>query len=468
MTEIKERHKDLLNKFLDKEQMQDFEIGSDLSAEQKIAFEQFKKGKNICVLGSAGCGKSTFLKTIQKYNLQFDRDTDYKKMYLTSLTGVSSYSIQGMTIHSFLGLGIGTLDIYSLIKKIKKSPGIVDRIKSPHILVIDEISMLSAALFEKIVLIYRHFRKTKELDVQFILTGDLLQIECIFNKFDSSNGSEPADKRLLIESEVFNSLFPNPIKFECNFRQKGDTSFFDLLSRIRVNKMTNDDHQLLQEKCDNFNQELADIKKQGIIPLHLVISNAKAQKINKINLDKIDSEYVTYNYSVNTVGSNYETINILKKELEKQFTVKGLLKLELKKGARIMLLKNLSVDSGLINGATGTIIQLHKLEITVKFDNGMTSNIAKADFELELDSNIVRFTQLPVICAYSLTISKSQSLTLGPTIMDLEDIFCNHMGYVALSRVKSLDHLLLKSFNIHKITVNNNVINFLESIKNNI
>lgn len=465
MTEIKERHKDLLEKFLNKDQMQDFEIGSDLSGEQKIAFEKFKKGENICILGSAGCGKSFFIKTIQKYNLQFDREPDYKKMYLTSLTGVSAYSINGMTIHSFLGLGIGSLDIYSLIKKIKKSQGIVDRIKSPHILVIDEISMLSASLFEKIVLIYRHFRKTKELDVQFILTGDLLQIECIFNKFNETNASEPLDTRLLIASDVFNSLFPKPIKFICNFRQKGDSSFFDLLSRIRVNRLTEDDTKLLENKVNNFNNELNDIKKEGIIPLHLVISNAKAQAINKINLDKINSNYVTYNHSVNTVGSNYETINILKKELEKQFTVKGLLKLELKVGARIMLLKNLSVDSGLINGATGTIIQLHKLEITVKFDNGMTSNIAKADFELELDSCKVRFTQLPVICAYSLTISKSQSLTLGPTIMDLEDIFCNHMGYVALSRVKSLDHLLLKSFNRNKITVNNNVINFLENIK---
>src|SRR6476660_4086080 len=134
MTEIKERHKDLLEKFLDKDQMQDFEIGGDLSEEQKIAFEKFKKGENVCILGSGGCGKSFWIKTIQKYNLQFDRDPDYKKMYLTSLTGVSSYFLNGMTIHSFLGLGIGTLDIYSLIKKIKKSPGIVDRIKSPHIL----------------------------------------------------------------------------------------------------------------------------------------------------------------------------------------------------------------------------------------------------------------------------------------------------------------------------------------------
>jgi ATP-dependent DNA helicase PIF1 len=467
MSIVTEGHRDLLKNFLDEDQLKECEIGNELSEEQRIIFENFKKGENILILAAAGTGKSYLIKTIQEYNLQFAKETNYKRLYLTATTGVAAYNLNfsdnllassGMTIHSFLGIGTGTLDIYSLIKKIKKNRSIVNVLISDHILVIDEISLLSASLFEKINLIYRHFRNSTEVfgGIQVILTGDFLQTEAIFNEPTYSH--EVVDKRLLFESDLFNEIFPKPSILTKNYRQKGDTKYYDLLSRIRIGKHTQEDMILLNEKTKNFH---SDLKKLDITPIHLVISNAEAQNINKKNMDNIKEKYINYDYTSTSFGQNTDLIEILKKDLIKQFTTKGLLKLQLKIGARVMLIKNLDVLSGLINGSMGKISHLGKNEIIVDFDNGKSVGIARNEWKLEMDNCFVKFKQFPLICSYAITIHKSISLTLDYTICDLNRAFCNHLVYLALSRIVSFDKLLLKTFNADKITVNHKILKYL-------
>ena len=466
---LKDGHRDLLEKVLDKTQIKEYEIGCDLSNEQKDAFEKFKKGENVCILGSAGSGKSKCIQTIQEYNMQFAKEIFYKKIYMTATTGVAAYNLNfstdvlassGMTIHSFLGIGTGQGTIYDLIKRINKLPNIINVLKSDHILVIDEISLLSAELFEKINLIYRHFRKSKEYfgGIQVFLTGDFLQTEAIFNETYSTI----VDKRLLFESDLFNEMFKdNLIIFNKNHRQKDDTFYYNLLNRIRIGKHTQEDNDLLYSKCERYNEELQETKKKGIVPLNLVISNALALQINKKNMDNIKSDYVHYNYSVTKFGHNSDLLKTMEKDLEKQFNTKGLLKLSLKIGARVMLIRNIDVAMGLINGSMGIITNLYKTEITVAFDNGHTVNIPKTEWMLDINNNWVKFKQLPIICAYAITIHKSISLTLDYVICDLEKAFCNHLVYLALSRIRSFDKLLLKSFNPNKITVNEKILKYL-------
>lgn len=471
---LKDGHRDLLEKILNETQIKEYEIGCDLSDEQKNAFEKFKKGENVCILGPGGSGKSTVLKTIQEYNMQFAKEIFYKKIYMTATTGVAAYNLNfsndvlassGMTIHSFLGIGTGSGTVYDLIKRVNKSPNIINVVKSDHILVIDEISLLSADLFEKINLIYRHFRKSKEYfgGIQVFLTGDFLQTEAIFN--DNTYNIEQ-DKRLLFESELFNEMFKdnNLIIFNQNHRQKNDTTYYNLLNRIRIGKHTQEDIDLLYSKNERYNEELKEIKKNGIVPLNLVISNALALQINKKNMDNIKTDYVHYNYSVTKFGHNSDLLKTMEKDLEKQFNTKGLLKLSLKIGARVMLIRNIDVAMGLINGSMGIITNLYKTEITVAFDNGHTVNIPKTEWMLDINNNWVRFKQLPIICAYAITIHKSISLTLDHVICDLEKAFCNHLVYLALSRIRSFDKLLLKSFDPNKITVNEKILKYLNYI----
>lgn len=94
---LKDGHRDLLEKVLDKMQIKEYEIGCDLSGEQKDAFEKFKKGENVCILGVAGSGKSHVIKNIQEYNMQFAKEIFYKKIYMTATTGVAAYNLNFST-----------------------------------------------------------------------------------------------------------------------------------------------------------------------------------------------------------------------------------------------------------------------------------------------------------------------------------------------------------------------------------
>jgi ATP-dependent DNA helicase PIF1 len=133
----------------------------------------------------------------------------------------------------------------------------------------------------------------------------------------------------------------------------------------------------------------------------------------------------------------------------------------LRKGCRVLLIKNLDVSIGLVNGSVGTVEDLMEDSVKVKFDNGVTETINRVEWELEIDNTKVSCTQIPLMLAYSITIHKSQSLSLDKAVLDLADCFCNHMVYVALSRIRSLEGVYLKSFNHKKITVNKKLLEYI-------
>lgn len=440
------------------------DIHENLSDSQKHALELFKEGKNLLILGAGGVGKSFLIKTMEEYIKTSQKN---KKMYICSTTGISAYNIGGMTIHSFMGIGTGDLPIDLLIKRVKRKKMYKDRIMKTDILVIDEVSMLSGELFEKLDLICQNIRKNKMCfgGIQIVFTGDFLQLLPVFNK--NKEIYKEIDERLIIESPLFGQMFntDNIIILKENFRQKNDTTFINLLMRIRTNTFTNEDIQLLKTRhilSDNTQQQ----------HVHLVSSNKKAQTINDTQLNKLKTSKIRYVSSYTSSGKDQDTKEILVKELQFQLNQKGINELILKKGARVMLIKNLDIELGLVNGALGTIVDFvqdsstdHDIPI-VKFDNSNTKHpISVVSWELEIDGCKGMAHQIPLMLAYSVTIHKSQSLTLESAILDLEDCFCDHQIYVALSRLKTLDGLYLKSFNPLKIKTNDKMIKFLENLK---
>lgn len=462
--------KEMLGDILNDVQMESLNIGENLSKTQKKAFELFKKGKSIVITGPGGTGKSKLIKTMEDYIKENINES--KSIYLCATTGVAAYNIGGMTINSFMGVGTGERDVMTLINRVGRNKAIVQRLLSTDILIIDEVSMMSAALFDKLNHICKHFRKSKKLfgGIQLILTGDFLQLLPIFNRSNLFSDSEPEDTRLIIESDVYQQYFniknKNIILLKENFRQNGDLSYMNLLLRIRLNQQTEQDIDLLNKKCKNYSNELLEFNKKGIIPIYLVSSNKKAQSINELNLKKLTEPSSNYKAVFKTsyiTSQNKDIIEILKKELETQLTQKGLMELQLKKNTRVMLIKNLDVSLGLINGSVGTVIDFtsNKSPI-VLFDNGITNPIEHTEWELEFSNNTVKATQIPLILAYAITLHRSQSLTLTHAILDLQDAFTDGMIYVGLSRLKTFEGLVLKTFDHNKITVNDKIVNYLQ------
>ena len=432
-----------------------------LSNSQKKAFELFKQGKNIFIIGPGGCGKSFLIKHFENYvkNLRII----YKKIVITSTTGISAYNIGGMTIHSFMGIGTGELELDKLLKKVMYNKYSRDRIINVDILVIDEISMLSADLFEKLNIICQRVRKNKLFfgGIQIVFTGDLLQLLPVFSK--NSEIYKNIDERLIIESLIFNNEFNkkkgNIIELTENFRQKGDTHFINLLLRIRNGTFTKDDISVINSRLVHKYPNI-DTSKM----IHLVSANKNAQSINEEQIYNIEKDTFNFKAFYNTSDKNKTIEDILLKELQSQFKQKGIDNLSLKQGARVMLIKNLDTEIGLVNGALGTIDSINKDFVIVKFDNNYEKQIiSRVSWDLEMDDCIVSANQIPLMLAYSLTIHRCQSLSLDNAILDLAMCFCDHQIYVALSRLRSLDGLYIKSFNPSKIKINDKMKDFLAS-----
>ena len=406
----------------------------ELSDSQELAIEKFKKGENILLVSPAGFGKSHTTKKMKKLT--------QKNMYLTATTGVAAYNIGGMTINSFLGIGSGEASAQELYRKVRMKEEIVSRIVSTDILVIDEISMMSACLFEKINYLMMAIKKSPKFfgGIQVIFSGDFMQAMPIFKK--------QIDRRLIFESDLLLDNF-NIIKLTKNYRQYDDLEFSQILTRMRMGETTSEDINTLNKKIGVKCNLLKE-------PMFLTSTNRKASEINAIRMKNIREEEKIY--KMKSSGSKD-----LKKDLEYQMSIKNMDTLVLKKTARVMLVKNIDTEIGLVNGAMGIIMEFVQGYPEVKFDNGIIRVIKEENWELNVDGLKAKIKQLPLMISYASTLWKSQSLTLKNAILDLGDVFAEHMVYVALSRVSSLDGVYMKSFNPSKITVSQKCLEFVRN-----
>ncbi len=439
---INSNYEELLSEYLDSFSFFDY----DLSEEQKTAFNKFKNGDNLLLLGAGGTGKSVLIELFKKYI-----NTNYKNkfIYLTATTGIASYNINGMTINSFMGFGNGDLELFRLIEKIKKNKEALHRILRTDILVIDEISMLSSELFEKINVILKYFRKSQQLfgGIQVVFSGDFLQLEPVFT-------SKNVNNKLLYENKEFLENFNkhNSIILKYNYRQKSDNNYTDILNRIRLNEHSEDDIFFIKGLMDN--------EVDGE-PIELVSSNRIANEKNQKQLNNLNSTEFVYKKIIIK-----KDCDILAEFLTKQFDKLGLHEIKLKKGCKVLLIKNINVENGLVNGASGMIIDLSPSHVTVQFDNGNVADVNYMEWSVEdpINENKVCFSQIPLILAYAITIHKSQSLTLTSASLDLKDCFCNHQVYVALSRMTNSKNIHIKSFNEKKILVNRKTLKYINSL----
>jgi ATP-dependent DNA helicase PIF1 len=417
--------------------------------------ELINQGENLFITGYAGTGKSYILNKLKK-KFQID---------VTSTTGLAAVNVQGQTIHSWAGVGICNKPIKNVIEKILQRTKLKKQISECKILAIDEISMLDARTFDYIDEVLRNTRDGSKPfgGIQLLLFGDFFQLP-------------PVEKEsgFCFNSKTWQALNLKTVFLEKVYRQN-DENFIKSLNNLRLNQLTEDDVRLFYDREVNYNTYESDI-------LHIFSTNKEADNYNTFKFNSVQKPLYVFN-SADKIHRKRTIIEVDKNNLDERLTnfdlktletfdksCKAPSALELKEGCRIMLLKNLNFNKGLINGSTGTVLELKKDEdeeyILVRFDNEVEEVISKHTFEAYRDGDVVvSREQYPLRLAYGITIHKSQGMTLEKLIVDCNRIFECGQVYVALSRIKSIDGLYLKSFNPQKVWANEEVVEFYKSVK---
>ncbi|MEN6294272.1 MAG: PIF1 family ATP-dependent DNA helicase [Methanobacterium sp.] len=327
----------------------------------------------------------------------------------------------------------------------------LDRILNTDILAIDEISMMHPNFFIKMDEVLRLVRKKKEPfgGIQIIAFGDFYQLPPVIK-----------------EKDVFlDFCFETPLWKEANFqttlltkiyRQQGDATFAELLNRMRIGELTDADIRALASRELNPSDYPNDC-------LFLFPDNANANIYNINMLEELPTEEKTYLGEDSTTGTTPAAIKLFMDRLDKEVLAPK--ELVLKEEARVILLKNISFECGLVNGSMGTITSLGTRTISIDFDNGESVSIEKDKFEIHDGEDVVATReQFPLKLAYGLTIHKSQGMTLDKVCVDLKRVFADGQMYVGLSRCKTLEGTFLKGFNPNKVYVNPKVRQFYENL----
>lgn len=417
-----------------------------MDASQLSAFEAYKARKNICITGPAGSGKSFLIKQIVA-----DCEQRGFKYGVTAMTGSAAVllGVGAKTVHSWAGIGLGTKSVEELIAGVRRAPPLAMRWRATKVLIIDEVSMLTAELFEKLDKIGRALRNNAGRPfggIQLVLVGDFYQLPPIGKEAQFCFEHEELWEHL----EVFH--------LNTVWRQ-ADPTWRDMLNEIRVGHCSPDTFDRLSARM------VSPDRSDAIQPTKLFCRRGEVDSVNQEEHDKLDGDARTWERIVEVRGTRTNLIENNTATDSKK--VKGLLEayekhaqyyptLNLKVGDQVMLLANLDTSLGLCNGSRGVVTSLEGKNPMVRFMNGVELPIGLNEWEVckinEKQSLFVK--QIPLRLAYVITVHKSQGMTLDCAEIDIgSSVFEHGQTYVALSRVKSLDGLYLMGLDPTKIKV---------------
>ncbi|WGD35246.1 helix-turn-helix domain-containing protein [Olleya sp. YS] len=416
--------------------------------------------RNIFLTGKAGTGKTTFLHKLKMKSL--------KRMVVVAPTGVAAINAKGVTIHSFFQMPFGPIlpneDLGSnsgFNRKFNKTK--INIIKSLDLLVIDEISMVRADLLDGIDKTLRRFRNKNKVfgGIQLLMIGDLQQLSPVV-KDNEWHLLKPFYKNaFFFSSYAYQECNAVTVELKHIYRQD-NPKFIDILNEIRTNTLSVSSAEELNKR---YKPDFEPQEDEGYISL--TTHNNRAEQTNNAELDKLKGK--TYKYSASVEGKFPEFSYPNKKELV------------LKVGAQVMFIKNdSSVEKRYFNGKIGKVILLDKDEVVVKCPDDEFNIITTPevweninytvdkDTQAITENKIGSYTQMPLRLAWSITIHKSQGLTFEKAIIDAQGAFAHGQTYVALSRCKSLEGLVLKSkITSNQIICDSNVISFNKMAEEN-
>ena len=460
-----------------------------LSDEQKNILDAVvDKRKSVFFTGAAGTGKSVLMRAVIS-NLRDLYKKEPDRIAVTASTGLAACNIEGMTLHSFAGIGLGKDPAPELIKRIKRNGALKQRWMRTKVLIIDEISMVDGDLFDKLETIARTIRGTGKPfgGIQLVVTGDFFQLPPVPER----NGIA----KFAFDAVSWNTSIEHTILLSHVFRQK-DPTFANMLNEMRLGRLTPASINTFRSLSRPLNF------KDAIDATELFPTRAEVDRANQTRMTNLSGSEMVFT----AMDSGSQDPVTRKKTLSNSLAPEVL---TVKKGAQVMLIKNL--DLGLVNGSIGRVqcfmnehdfsiyqgneemyLQSHEPEdVGDPEQNAINAKARAAINAARLKTNapparvwpVVRFSmpdgtsrdlvcqpeefkteapggeilakriQVPLILAWALSIHKAQGQTLERVKVDLRKIFERGQSYVALSRATSQSGLQVIGFEPRKVTI---------------
>ena len=413
---------------------------------QAEALAVLKTGANVFLTGEPGSGKTH---TINQY-VRYLREHGIEPA-ITASTGIAATHIGGATIHSWSGIGIKRdLTEYDL-DYIMQNEKLVRRIRDARVLIIDEVSMLSAATFAMVEVVCRSIRGEGAFGgLQIILVGDFFQLPPVSRRervdtehlgFVDVDREKPPHEQFAYESSVWRTLNPLTCYLSEQHRQE-DGDFLRLLSHIRSGEIQDTDRELLQSR------HMTDTTRSGVT--QLFSHNADVDRINERELAAVKSAGKVFHMT--SRGSKHLVETLKRGCLSPE-------SLTLKVGARVMCTRN-DINRAYVNGTIGTVKGFAASGFPIiKTESGREIVIGEETWSITDGNKILAsITQIPLRLAWSITVHKSQGMSLDAAHMDLSNCFEYGQGYVALSRVRTLAGLTLAGINERALEVHPSVL----------
>jgi hypothetical protein len=424
---------------------------------QSHALAILKTGRNVFLTGPAGSGKTYVLNEYIRYL----RDHDVT-VGITASTGIAATHMGGMTIHSWAGMGIKGDMHDDELAALADKPNLVKRFKETEVLIIDEVSMLHHFRLDLLDKVARHLRSVRKLfdkptgedfssaadkpfgGMQIVLCGDFFQLPPV------SRMGEP-DAQFIYRSQAWKDAGFTICYLEENYRQ-GDDVAVNILNEIRSGEVSDESRELLKSRYRDRTEIRKEAETPADIPTQLFTHNIDVDGLNSTELAKVED--TEFSYEMRSRGKPF-LVDALKKSCLAPEVLK------LKKGARVMCVKN-NFEQGYVNGTLGVVVSCGPgVDPVIRTASNRLVTIEQASWEVEENGRVLaEITQHPLRLAWAITVHKSQGMSLDSVCVDLSKCFEPGMGYVALSRVRTLDGLTIVGFNESALRVHPEVLEY--------